>query len=181
MRGFHSRNITKARYMNVLFVFRKEYTAQGGPGTEITDAIPSLDMRPVLALFSPEDAFLRIESCSGCGGHLEIVTKETKRVARLTKRIRCLVAVVRGWLAPSTCAVSFLDARAKVVATVRYCCMAVKTDEFCLLLAHIVVEISCQRQLGCLVQQHLKLPFSRSVVKPWKPNLGPLLRFYGGV
>lgn len=69
-------------------VFRKEYTAQGGPGTEITDAIPSLDMRPVLALFSPEDAFLRIESCTGCGGHLEIVTKETKRVARLTKRIR---------------------------------------------------------------------------------------------
>eukprot|EP00752_Nemacystus_decipiens_P008313 g7431.t1 len=65
----------------------EEYTAQGGPGTEITDAIPSLDMRPVLALFSPEDAFLRIESCSGCGGHLEIVTKETKRVARLTKRI----------------------------------------------------------------------------------------------
>ena len=45
-------------------------------------------MRPVLALFSPEDAFLRIESCTGCGGHLEIVTKETKRVARLTKRIR---------------------------------------------------------------------------------------------
>lgn len=45
-------------------------------------------MRPVLALFSPEDAFLRIESCAGCGGHLEIVTKETKRVARLTKRIR---------------------------------------------------------------------------------------------
>lgn len=66
----------------------KEYTAQGGPGTDITDAIPSLDMRPVLALFSPEDAFLRIESCTGCGGHLEIVTKETKRVARLTKRIR---------------------------------------------------------------------------------------------
>ena len=73
-------------------MFRKEYTAQGGPGTEITDAIPSLDMRPVLALFSPEDAFLRIESCSACGGHLEIVTKETKRVARLTKRIRYLVA-----------------------------------------------------------------------------------------
>lgn len=66
----------------------KAYTAQGGPGTDITDAIPSLDMRPVLALFSPEDAFLRIESCTGCGGHLEIVTKETKRVARLTKRIR---------------------------------------------------------------------------------------------
>ncbi|CAN0567133.1 unnamed protein product, partial [Ectocarpus sp. 12 AP-2014] len=57
-----------------------EYVAQGGPGTDITDAIPSLDMRPVLALFSPEDAFLRIESCVGCGGHLEIVTKETKRV-----------------------------------------------------------------------------------------------------
>ncbi|CAN0005329.1 unnamed protein product, partial [Ectocarpus sp. 8 AP-2014] len=54
--------------------------AQGGPGTDITDAIPSLDMRPVLALFSPEDAFLRIESCAGCGGHLEIVSKETKRV-----------------------------------------------------------------------------------------------------
>lgn len=69
--------------------FQKEYIAQGGPGTEITDAIPSLDMRPVLALFSPEDAFLRIESCTACGGHLEIVTKETKRVARLTKRIRC--------------------------------------------------------------------------------------------
>lgn len=66
----------------------KEYVANGGPGTEITDAIPSLDMRPVLALFSPEDAFLRIESCAGCGGHLEIVTKETKRVARLTNRIR---------------------------------------------------------------------------------------------
>ncbi|CAB1105899.1 unnamed protein product [Ectocarpus sp. CCAP 1310/34] len=66
---------------------RWEYVAQGGPGTDITDAVPSLDMRPVLALFSPEDAFLRIESCAGCGGHLEIVTKETKRVARLTKRI----------------------------------------------------------------------------------------------
>ncbi|CAN0569285.1 unnamed protein product, partial [Ectocarpus sp. 12 AP-2014] len=58
----------------------QEYVAQGGPDTDITDAIPSLDMRPVLALFSPEDAFLRIESCAGCGGHLEIVTKETKRV-----------------------------------------------------------------------------------------------------
>ncbi|CAM9442110.1 unnamed protein product [Hapterophycus canaliculatus] len=65
----------------------EEYIAHGGPGTDVTDAIPSLDMRPVLALFSPEDAFLRIESCTGCGGHLEIVTKETKRVARLTKRI----------------------------------------------------------------------------------------------
>lgn len=67
----------------------QEYDAQGGPGTDITDAVPSLDMRPVLALFSPEDAFLRVEPCSACGGHLEIVTRETKRVAKLTKRIRC--------------------------------------------------------------------------------------------
>lgn len=66
----------------------------GGPGTDITDAIPSLDMRPVLALFSPEDAFLRVESCSVCGGHLEIVTRETKRVARLAKRIRYCVLLV---------------------------------------------------------------------------------------
>ncbi|CAM9221169.1 unnamed protein product, partial [Sphacelaria rigidula] len=73
-------------------ISEEEYIASGGPGTDITDAIPSLDMRPVLALFSPEDAFLRFESCAGCGGHLEIVTKETKRVARLTKRISGLVA-----------------------------------------------------------------------------------------
>ncbi|CAM9183141.1 unnamed protein product, partial [Laminaria digitata] len=66
----------------------EEYVAQGGPGTDITDAIPSLDMRPVLDLFAPEDAFLRVESCASCGGHLEIVTRETKRVVRLTKRIR---------------------------------------------------------------------------------------------
>lgn len=66
----------------------QQYYAEGGPGTEITDAVPSLDMRPVLALFSPEDAFLRSESCDGCGGHLEIVTRETKHVARLNKRIR---------------------------------------------------------------------------------------------
>lgn len=65
----------------------QEYYAKGGPGTDITDAIPSLDMRPVLALFSPEDAFLHVETCGSCGGHLEIVARETKRVARLTKRI----------------------------------------------------------------------------------------------
>ncbi|CBJ28638.1 conserved unknown protein [Ectocarpus siliculosus] len=79
--------IVKNELMRKSAMTDEEYVAQGGPGTDITDAIPSLDMRPVLALFSPEDAFLRIESCTGCGGHLEIVTKETKRVARLTKRI----------------------------------------------------------------------------------------------
>lgn len=61
-------------------------------------------MRPVLDLFSPEDAFLRVESCVTCGGHLEIVTRETKRVVRLTKRIRwvgvlmCIVAFGLPWL-----------------------------------------------------------------------------------
>lgn len=65
----------------------QEYEAQGGAGTEITDALPSLDMRPVLALFSPEDAFLRMDPCGTCGGRLEIVTRETKRVARLTSKI----------------------------------------------------------------------------------------------
>ncbi|CAN0169183.1 unnamed protein product, partial [Discosporangium mesarthrocarpum] len=70
----------------------KEYAEQGGPGTEIADAIPSLDMRPVLALFSPEDAYLRMEGCSKCGGRLEIVTRETKRVANLTKKINGLTA-----------------------------------------------------------------------------------------
>ncbi|CAM9739889.1 unnamed protein product, partial [Ectocarpus sp. 6 AP-2014] len=79
--------IVKNELMRKSAMTDEEYVTQGGPGTDITDAIPSLDMRPVLALFSPEDAFLRIESCTGCGGHLEIVTKETKRVARLTKRI----------------------------------------------------------------------------------------------
>ncbi|CAM9568681.1 unnamed protein product, partial [Ectocarpus sp. 13 AM-2016] len=79
--------IVKNELMRKSAMTDEEYVARGGPGTDITDAIPSLDMRPVLALFSPEDAFLRIESCAGCGGHLEIVTKETKRVARLTKRI----------------------------------------------------------------------------------------------
>lgn len=71
-----------------LVLFLQEYAAQGGAGTDITDAVPSLDMRPVLALFSPEDAFLRVKSCGECGGHLEIVTRETKHVVRLTKRIR---------------------------------------------------------------------------------------------
>lgn len=69
-------------------VLLQEYAAQGGAGTDITDAVPSLDMRPVLALFSPEDAFLRVKSCRECGGHLEIVTRETKNVVRLTKRIK---------------------------------------------------------------------------------------------
>ncbi|CAM9278729.1 unnamed protein product, partial [Ectocarpus fasciculatus] len=43
--------IVKNELMRKSAMTDEEYVAQGGPGTDITDAIPSLDMRPVLALF----------------------------------------------------------------------------------------------------------------------------------
>jgi hypothetical protein len=58
---------------------------------EAMASIPSLDLRYILKteqekealelqLFAPEDTFLDQWHCSLCGGHLEIVSRETKRV-----------------------------------------------------------------------------------------------------
>ena len=42
-------------------------------------------MRPTLELFAPTECSLRVKPCEQCGGSLEIVHRESKRVAALSK------------------------------------------------------------------------------------------------
>ncbi|GMH47176.1 hypothetical protein TrVE_jg3062 [Triparma verrucosa] len=53
--------------------------------TELKHRLPSLDMRPTLDLFAPAECSLKVKPCDGCGGSLEIIHRESKRVAALTK------------------------------------------------------------------------------------------------
>jgi hypothetical protein len=53
--------------------------------TELVHRVPSLDMRPTLELFAPGECSLRVKPCEQCGGSLEVVHRESKRVAALSK------------------------------------------------------------------------------------------------
>ena len=53
--------------------------------TTLKHRIPSLDMRPTLDLFAPAECSLKVKPCDGCGGSLEIIHRESKRVAALAK------------------------------------------------------------------------------------------------
>jgi hypothetical protein len=53
--------------------------------TQLVHRVPSLDLRPTLELFAPAECSLRVRPCETCGGQLEVVHRESKRVAALTK------------------------------------------------------------------------------------------------
>jgi len=53
--------------------------------TELVHRIPSLDLRPTLELFAPVECSLRVRSCESCGGQLEVVHRESKRLVSLSK------------------------------------------------------------------------------------------------
>lgn len=36
------------------------------------ERVPSLDFRPVLQLYAPDDAYLQISPCDECGGTMEV-------------------------------------------------------------------------------------------------------------
>ena len=51
-------------------------------------SVPSLDLRPALKLFAPKECELRIRPCFACGGHLEIVHRDSERIERLKRACR---------------------------------------------------------------------------------------------
>ena len=54
---------------------------------EYKDSIPSLDLRQPLELYAPYECYLEVLPCSECGGHIEIVHRESSEMERLTKSI----------------------------------------------------------------------------------------------
>ena len=56
-----------------------------GSDSELVHRLPSLDMRPTLELFAPAECSLKVKPCEQCGGALEIIHRESKRVAALSK------------------------------------------------------------------------------------------------
>jgi len=90
-RNFVIDAIRKAYLKDVVTVKHKILYQQEHPDydassdTELRDRVPSLDLRPTLELFAPSECSLRVRSCESCGGQLEVVHRESKRVASLQK------------------------------------------------------------------------------------------------
>ena len=74
-------------------VLAKETDPSSYDPANLTARIPSLDMRPVLELFAPSECSLRVKPCESCGGQLEIVHRESKKVVALQKSCADLQAV----------------------------------------------------------------------------------------
>lgn len=85
--------IRKAYHRDILVI--REYLVQLKAGTSVKSillgdpelkSIPSIDLREKgLYLFAPEECELRLQPCFHCGGHLEIVHRESSRISSLTK------------------------------------------------------------------------------------------------
>jgi len=68
-----------------LFQMETDKNYNPSDSTTLVHRIPSLDMRPTLELFAPAECSLRVRPCDSCGGQLEVVHRESKRVAQLSK------------------------------------------------------------------------------------------------
>jgi chromosome segregation ATPase len=47
------------------------------------DSVPSLDLKEPLALHAPPDTFLEFDACGECGGTVEVLHKDSKRLKKL--------------------------------------------------------------------------------------------------
>ena len=52
--------------------------------------VPSLDVRPALLLFAPQECELDVHPCHTCGGQLEIIHRESTRIAQYKRAIELL-------------------------------------------------------------------------------------------
>ncbi|KAL7511251.1 hypothetical protein ACHAXN_008354 [Cyclotella atomus] len=52
--------------------------------------VPSLDIRPALLLFAPQECELELHPCHLCGGQLEIIHRESSRIAQYKRAIELL-------------------------------------------------------------------------------------------
>jgi uncharacterized protein YoxC len=52
--------------------------------------VPSLDVRPALLLFAPQECELELHPCYLCGGQLEIIHRESSRIAQYKRAIELL-------------------------------------------------------------------------------------------
>ncbi|KAL3794930.1 hypothetical protein HJC23_004307 [Cyclotella cryptica] len=50
-------------------------------------SIPSLDLRPTLPLFAPQECELKLHPCRHCGGQLEIIHRESTRIVQYKQAI----------------------------------------------------------------------------------------------
>jgi hypothetical protein len=54
--------------------------------------LPSVDLSKALSLYAPEDAHLTVHPCEKCGGHLDIMFSDSKRVTELKKVLKLVQA-----------------------------------------------------------------------------------------
>ena len=52
--------------------------------------VPSLDIRPALSLFAPQECELELHPCRTCGGQLEIIHRESSRIVQYKRAIELL-------------------------------------------------------------------------------------------
>ena len=52
--------------------------------------IPSIDIRPTLSLFAPQECDLELHPCNSCGGQLEIIHRESSRMVQYKRAIELL-------------------------------------------------------------------------------------------
>ena len=52
--------------------------------------VPSIDVRPTLSLFAPQECDLELHPCHSCGGQLEIIHRESSRMVQYKRAIELL-------------------------------------------------------------------------------------------
>ncbi|CAM9178755.1 unnamed protein product [Discosporangium mesarthrocarpum] len=76
-------------YLTDVNKLKQELMDQAGMGNEYKMnadnkySIPSLDFRPILRLYAPDDAYLHVSPCETCGGTLEIVHTDVTNILKL--------------------------------------------------------------------------------------------------
>mmetsp|Transcript_6461 Transcript_6461/g.13579 ORF Transcript_6461/g.13579 Transcript_6461/m.13579 type:complete len:776 (+) Transcript_6461:582-2909(+) len=76
--------VRKAYHRDVITIKEHLYRAKSNTGQDpLPSTIPSIDLRPALKLYAPEECELRLKPCYSCGGQLEIVHRDSARIQRL--------------------------------------------------------------------------------------------------
>ena len=75
--------VRKAYHSDIVVV--REHLYQTFGKDSLPASLPSLDLRPALKLFAPKEYELRLRPCFACGGHLEIVHRDSERIDRLRR------------------------------------------------------------------------------------------------
>jgi hypothetical protein len=90
-RGYLLDTIRKSYLRDVVTVSeelrrKKNQGAEYEPNPAL-DSMPHLDLKECIMLFDPDETALNIIPCSSCGGTVELIHLETKKIAELQKRI----------------------------------------------------------------------------------------------